>query len=327
MHNRAAKSTAMQTDQPKSQTPPQQRVSTTITAINPATHYENFPVGSWLVPSSKRPIIHAIYRFARFADDLADEGDCPARQRIMALEALKLGLEENSSAFHEASSRAFEPEQANIARAIIRDIEDQVYSQGRNDYKKYLTALLDAFIQDSENSAQQGKSANPMFQDEAGLMSYCERSANPVGRMMLLLFDCHKIELLNHSDAICTGLQWINFMQDVSIDREKGRIYCPANTYTHTYVYPFKTTSQGIDQPSAEVILAQTLKARAMLVSGKPLLRAVPLRLSLELRAILAGGLTLADKIISAKGATQNFRPKLTKADALVLCKRFFWLR
>jgi hydroxysqualene synthase len=296
-------------------------------AINPALHYENFPVGSWLVPKRKRPVIHAIYRFARFADDIADEGNQTAQQRIAALESLKLGLEGNSSAsaFFKACTEAFEPKQADLAHAIIADIEKQVYPnsvhQQQNEYKKYLTALIDAFIQDSKNSASDGKPANPMFQDQAGLLHYCERSANPVGRMMLLLFDCHNIELLNHSDAICTGLQWINFMQDVSVDQQKGRIYCPADAYN------FQRGAGGGGLPSAEVILSQTHKARAMLVSGKPLLQAVPLRLSLELRAILAGGMALADKIIAVNGATQNFRPTLTKSDALGLCKRFFWLR
>jgi hydroxysqualene synthase len=105
-------------------------------------------------------------------------------------------------------------------------------------------------------------------------------------------------------------LQWVNFMQDVSVDAAKGRIYAPT-----------------ISIPDAATVLNQTRLARQMLISGKPLLKRVPLRLSLELRAILAGGISLADKIIAINGATQTFRPTLSKKDSIRMLWRFIYLR
>jgi hydroxysqualene synthase len=269
--------------------------------IEPAEHYENFPVGSWLVPAAKRPIVHAIYRFARFSDDIADEGTQSAAQRVAILEKLKTAL-----MFHSDER----PEQSDQARSILVELHKHGLSQHGSAFQPYLIALLDAFIQDSKNSAPQGTPPNRMFRDHQALLNYCANSANPVGRMMLLLFDCHEPKLFAYSDAICTGLQWVNFMQDVSADALKGRIYAPCEHI-----------------PNAALVLEQTVQARQLLLSGKPLLKKVPLRLSLELRAILAGGLSLADKIIALHGATQFTRPTLSKTDATKLVWRFIRLR
>jgi hydroxysqualene synthase len=273
------------------------QTATRTMSIEPSEHYENFPVGSWLVPSAKRPIVHEIYRFARFADDIADEGTANAEQRVTALETLKAAIENPNARKLDLSGKA---------QNIIKGLQGRGLCEDHNQYKPYLLALLEAFIQDSKNSAEAGQAPNRMFENHQSLLYYCERSANPVGRMMLLLFDSHKPELLACSDAICTGLQWINFMQDVSIDKLKGRIYAPSDSI-----------------PDAATVLDQTKLARQMLMSGKPLLKAVPLRLNLELRAILAGGISLADKIIAIHGATQNFRPTLSKTDAMHMLWRF----
>jgi squalene synthase HpnC len=277
----------------------QKPITTRYMSIEPSQHYENFPVGSLLVPMAKRPIVHAIYRFARFADDIADEGVLSAEQRIRELEKLR-------AAIHTPSLPALSAQ----AKSIIQELQRHGLCDNTNDYKPYLLSLLQAFIQDSKNSALPGEPPNRMFKDQDSLLHYCEHSANPVGRMMLLIFDSHKPELLTYSDAICTGLQWVNFMQDVSIDAQKGRIYAP---------------SEGI--PNSAMVLEQTQQARRLLLSGKPLLTAVPARLSLELRAILAGGISLADKIIAMNGTTQAIRPTLSKRDSVQMLWRFMRLR
>jgi hydroxysqualene synthase len=282
-------------------------------SLEPAEHYENFPVGSWLVPANKRPLVHAIYRFARFADDLADEGFQTCEQRVTALEVLKIAVESNLADepnWKVNAKATLDQSQFVNAQSIVRDLQKRGLTQPLSPFRPYLLALIDAFIQDSLRSAPPDSPANRMFESHQDLLSYCERSANPVGRMMLLLFDCHHSHLLEYSDAICTGLQWVNFMQDVSLDVKKGRIYAPTKTL-----------------PDAATVLEQTLQARQLLVFGKPLINAVPLRLSLELRAILSGGLTLADKIIALEGATQTSRPTLSKIDIGRLILRFIRLR
>jgi hydroxysqualene synthase len=262
-------------------------------------HYENFPVGSWLVPAAKRPHVHSIYRFARFADDLADEGIMPKAERVAQLEALKDALNKlNYSAITDLPP-------------VVAQLKDQLKTSA-TDYIPSLHALLDAFIQDSKNTPKEGEPPLCMFESEAALMDYCSRSANPVGRMMLQLFNSHEAASLAFADSICTGLQWVNFMQDVSVDLIKGRIYIPQDCL-----------AAGSMQPTAAIIEDQTRKARALLVAGLPLLSRVPFRLALELRAIIAGGLTLADKIIAVGGDTRSIRPRLKFTDAWLLVKHF----
>jgi hydroxysqualene synthase len=262
-------------------------------------HYENFPVGSWLVPAAKRPHVHSIYRFARFADDLADEGNMPKAERVAQLEALKSAL----SQLRDSSITELPP--------VVAQLKDQLKTSA-SDYIPSLQALLEAFIQDSKNTPSDGQAPRCMFDSEAALMDYCSRSANPVGRMMLQLFESHDAANLPLADCICSGLQWVNFMQDVSIDLIKGRIYIPQDCFP-----------SGLIQPTADIIEVQTRKARALLVAGLPLLARVPFRLSLELRAIIAGGLALADKILAVGGDTRTIRPRLTFKDSWSLVKHF----
>jgi squalene synthase HpnC len=262
-------------------------------------HYENFPVGSWLVPSPKRPYVHSIYRFARFADDIADEGVFPKSHRVLQLTVLKEALEKIS----DSPSINLPP--------VVAQLKDQLKNSVHL-YVPYLDNLLDAFIQDSNNSPDDPTTPAYMFASEKDLLDYCVRSANPVGRMMLHLFDCHEPINLPLADSICSGLQWVNFMQDVSIDAQKGRIYIPKDAFFGS-----------ITIPTATIIKAQTLKARSLLISGIPLTKQVPFRLALELRAIIAGGLTLADKILAVGGDTINTRPRLSPIDAWRLASRF----
>jgi squalene synthase HpnC len=262
-------------------------------------HYENFPVGSWLVPSLKRPYVHSIYRFARFADDIADEGVFPKSYRVLQLTALREAL----GKINDSPSIDLPP--------VVAHLKDQLQNNVHL-YLPYLDNLLDAFIQDSNNSSDDPKIPAYMFENESDLLSYCVRSANPVGRMMLHVFDCHEPNNLPLADSICSGLQWVNFMQDVSLDAQKGRIYIPKDAFPGTCA-----------MPTAEMIKAQTLKARSLLIAGIPLMKRVPLRLALELRAIIAGGLTLADKILAVGGDTVNARPSLSLIDAWRLASRF----
>jgi hydroxysqualene synthase len=262
-------------------------------------HYENFPVGSWLVPAAKRPHVHSIYRFARFADDLADEGIMPKAHRVAQLEVLRQAL----TKLDESLITDLPP--------VVAQLKDQLKTSA-SDYIPSLQALLDAFIQDSKNTPNEGEPPLCMFESEAALMDYCSRSANPVGRMMLQLFESDKPANFPLADCICSGLQWVNFMQDVSVDLLKGRIYIPKDCFP-----------AGSMQPTAAIIEDQTRKARALLVAGLPLLSRVPFRLALELRAIIAGGLALADKILAAGGDTRLIRPRLTFTDAWLLAKHF----
>ena len=166
-------------------------------------HYENFPVASLIVPSALRPAVSAIYRFARNADDFADEGDFAPDARLAALNGYELALDAI-----EAGTPPAEPPFPELAAAIAR------HRLSLSPFRD----LLSAFRQDVVTTRY------PTFDL---LLDYCRRSANPIGRLMLRLYASESPANATASDAICTALQLINFWQDVAADWQKGRVYLP----------------------------------------------------------------------------------------------------
>lgn len=176
-------------------------------------HYENFPVASWLCPPRLRAPILAIYRFARTADDLADEGEASAEERLHALRAYRAALDTCDPAG--PWPEVFGP----LAQAI-RDHALPIAP---------LLDLLDAFEQDVRYTAMQRR-----YADRTELLDYCARSANPIGRLLLHLYAVSDPTALQQSDAICSALQLINFWQDRSQDLARGRDYLPLGSDMRT---------------------------------------------------------------------------------------------
>ena len=160
----------------------------------PVDHYENFPVASFLLPAHLRPAVESIYRFARSADDLADEGDMAAGARLVALQQYEEALDQI-----ELDGSAQGPVFESLA-SVIKDFGVPLQP---------LRDLLSAFKQDVVVTR---------YHDADSLLDYCKRSANPVGRLMLHLYGTFDEVSVNHSDAICSALQLINFWQDVAVD-------------------------------------------------------------------------------------------------------------
>ena len=182
------------------------------TPVTPVTHYENFPVASLLCPPHLRPPIAAIYHFARTADDIADEGDAPAAQRLADLGAYHADL------MAIAGGQPPSPRWASVFAPL------QTQLQSHQLPVPLLADLLSAFAQDVEKTRD-----GTGYATEAELLDYCRRSANPVGRLLLHLYGVGGDAALAESDAICTALQLINFWQDLSVDLPRGRYYLPAD--------------------------------------------------------------------------------------------------
>lgn len=262
---------------------------------------ENFPVASWLCPPRLRPPILAIYRFARFADDLADEGQVEAAERQRALQDLRdqLRLLEQGADADAHYATLLRP----LALALR---EHQLPSVLLHD-------LLDAFVQDTHQHA---------YADRAGLLDYCRRSANPVGRLLLHLVGVQDAESLRAADAICTGLQLVNFWQDVGVDRLKGRIYLPLEALNRHGVTP-EALRAGKDSAALRACVAEQLDwASSLLEQGRALPPRVPGRLGWELRLVIEGGLRIAEKIRAMDHATLLQRPRLRAWDAPLLLLR-----
>jgi phytoene synthase len=260
-------------------------------------HYENFPVASWFVPPRQRPAVAALYRFARHADDVADEGDLPAAARLAELEALERALLD--PARRHPAVEGMRPFLAAHPNAV-GDCRD----------------LLLAFRQDV------GFSRHP---DYASLRAYCERSAAPVGRLLLEMFDCREPELVALSDAICCALQLINFTQDTARDWARGRLYVPTDEAAAHGVSDADFERAALDGRADTRLRGlmgdQVRRAARLLEAGAPLARRVPWRLGLELRGVLAGGRRIVELL--ARDGCDPFarRPALGAADALALLR------
>jgi squalene synthase HpnC len=261
-------------------------------------HYENFPVASVLLPARYRSAVVAVYRFARAADDIADEGDAPAAERLAALarfheglDAIEHGRATNAPPFPELAAAVREHR---LPMAPFRD-------------------LLSAFAQDVEVTRY------PTFD---ALLDYCRRSANPVGRLLLALYGVHDDASGRQSDAICTALQLANFCQDVGVDWLKGRVYLPLEDVTRFGVELAQIAQGTCDARWSRLMRFETERTRALFDEGAPLPRRLPCRAGIELRAVIAGGRRILQRIDRIDGDVFRQRPVLTARDWLVVACR-----
>lgn len=262
----------------------------------PVDHYENFPVASVLMPKRLVPAVEAIYAFARSADDLADEGDATPAERLAALAAYDTALDGIDSGEPQT-----DPLFARLARVIG---QHKLPLQPFRD-------LLSAFRQDIVTTRYGGFDA---------LLDYCGRSANPVGLLMLSLYGQASARNVRDSDAICSALQLINFLQDVAIDRKKDRIYIPLDDLAAHGVAPSQLDAQLADQRWRALMAFEVARARALMRSGAPLATRLPGRIGWELRLVVQGGLRILDRIEQVDYDVFTRRPQLKPADwALML--------
>ena len=163
-------------------------------------HYENFPVGSLFIPKNLRKHFYAIYSFARIADDISDENYfIDKNEKLFYLEHFKNSLIDN-----------------NYLNPIIKALNNTI--QEKNLPYEPFIKLIDAFKYDVDFKP---------FKNWDEILKYCDNSANPIGELILRLFNNYDNEIKAYSDAICSGLQLINFWQDLSVDILKGRNYIP----------------------------------------------------------------------------------------------------
>lgn len=273
------------------------------------THYENFPVASWLCPAHLRQPITAIYGFARTADDIADEGNATAPERLQQLNAYRAELHAI------VQGRTPQPQWSNVFLPLQHHI--QVWQLP----VELLDDLLSAFIQDIETTRDGGTYAT-----REQLLDYCRRSANPVGRLLLHLYGISDAHALAQSDAICTALQLINFWQDLSEDIPRGRHYlCDADCAR------FGVTRHALEQqkvtPEIQKLIASNVSwARDSMQKGSKLVHNLPGRIGWELRLVVQGGLCILDKVHAQQGANVHTRLTVGKRDAVRILWRALWM-
>lgn len=258
-------------------------------------HYENFPVGSFLVPRPLRKHFYSIYAFARTADDFADEG---YNESYSGRERLELLGEWRDMLKEALAGRATHPVFIALRETRARfDLPASLFGD-----------LISAFMQDVTVSRYAS------FDD---LRDYCRRSANPVGRLILLLFGYRDERLHSWSDDICTGLQLANHWQDVAIDLEKDRIYIPAEDLARFGLTFDDLKNSHSEQSFKRLMQFEVARAREMFARGKPLCVSVGGRLGVELRAVWLGGARILDLIEANGYDVFARRPVITSADKL----------
>ncbi len=263
-----------------------------------SSHYENFPVASFLLPKHLRAPISLIYAFARQADDFADEGELTSEQRLALLNGFKQELD-LIQAYINPNTAFFL-----TLQAMMRE-------------KKLPLApfydLLDAFSQDVVKSR---------YANFGEVMDYCRRSANPVGRLLLHLYGQVTPRNIGYADAICSALQIINFLQDVAIDYKKDRIYFPQDEMQRFNITEAQIANGDTSGEWTNFMLFQINRARQLLQSGAPLGLVLPGRIGIEMRMIIAGGERILKKLHASRGNMFQQRPVLEKKDWAIIIFR-----
>ena len=274
-------------------------------------HYENFPVASLLLPRHLHAPVAAIYRFARCADDIADEGTASPEERLAQLQDYGAAL--TAIGEHRPPPEHLAPIFAPLALEHQRICLPLAPCH----------ALLSAFMQDVYQTR---------YATYTDLLDYCRRSANPVGQLMLFLFEAATPENLAMSDAICTALQLTNHWQDIAIDAQKGaqgRIYLPQDElaewgYTDNDILSGNAQRQD---PArwARFMRFQTSRVAELFSQGQALpgrLGQQSWRIGQELRLTVAGGRRILQKIDAVAGDVYQHRPTLNWRDWLALLIR-----
>ena len=265
-------------------------------------HAENFPVASVLLPRDIRSKVMTIYGFARFADDLADEGSWTVGQRRSFLKELS-----NMLAGSDAGPWLKAAELADKANELCKDWRMQGLDQQAN-MTSEMQLMLAAFTWD----------ARGFWPETAEQFDcYCRGSAASVGRMLLALHQIEGAACLQASDAICTALQRINMLQDCAIDAKRGRIYVPACElramgYQAEDWFRFCAAGQLPDPVRQWVRLSARAQSEQLRLN-QHLAAALPLRLALELRAIIAAAASIARALSRSPDPVMD-RPRIGKA-------------
>lgn len=264
-------------------------------------HYENFPVVSVMVKKELRRHVAAVYWFARSADDIADEGNYNPEVRLQKLQAFEI---EFLNAMKGNYSNEYWPALHNTV--VERQLSVELFLD-----------LLKAFKQDT---------IKIRYSDIDELLGYCRNSANPVGRLILQLYNYRDEKLYEYSDHICSALQITNFLQDISVDYKKNRIYIPIKDIEYYGLneqdFLRMTASGRINGDFRRLIEFYVKKTGKMFDYGSKLTHSLKGLLKIEIRWTVNGGMAILKKIEKLNYDTVSQRPVLSKGDLMGLMLR-----
>ncbi len=258
-------------------------------------HNENFPVGLF-VPKARRPYVCAIYAFARAADDFADE---PIYEGVRQEK-----LDQWEALLHAAYRGEAEGPIFVALGETVRKLDIP---------KQLLLDLLSAFRQDT---------VKDRYATWDELIDYCRRSANPVGRLVLHVFEQRDPALAPLSDAICTGLQLANHWQDAAIDHARGRVYVPEELQVRYGVTSWDWNGARVSDAWRGMMADLIARTRALFDEGRPLCDRIGRELRFEMRLTWLGGTSILDRVEAVGGDVFKRRPKHGLLDKAALAWR-----
>jgi len=257
------------------------------------SHYENFTVTSLLLPRKLLSHFHAVYAYCRWADDLADEsggGDTAL--------SLLAWWQRDLQACYDGTPK--HPVMIALQQTIrAKAIPPEPFQN-----------LLVAFRQDQ---------TKPVYATFDELLQYCQNSANPVGHLVLHLFDCYDAERAALSDYVCTGLQLANFWQDVARDLTIGRIYIPEEDRRRFGYSPDELHARKMTPEFRELMRFEIERTRDFFHHGKPLLPLIPPRLRVDIDLFIRGGESILNAIERIDHDVWAQRPEVSKREKLRL--------
>lgn len=268
------------------------------------THYENFPVASLFLPKEKRPYIQSIYAFARTADDFADEQRRSVEERLRLLK----DWEQQLLQCYDHESEPHHPIFVAL-RETVKKLDIPV---------EPLKDLLTAFTMDVT------KNRYPSFDE---VLSYCKYSANPIGRLVLMIFGYRDEYLYSLSDHICTALQLANFWQDIAIDLKKNRIYIPQTDLQHFGYREEDLRNHLVDERFRRLMGFEIDRTRQLFYQGAELPSLADNDLRLELRLVWFGGMSILRKMESARYNVFRRRPVLYGGNRAMILLRALFIR
>ncbi|MYC30144.1 MAG: squalene synthase HpnC [Chloroflexi bacterium] len=283
------------------------------------SHYENFTVGSWLVPRDKLRHIYAVYAYCRTVDDLGDEA--------LPEEADAGGQGIDTTSLLKDSLAQRRPDVAGDVREFRLALLDLWQRELEACYSGLPTHPVMVALQETIETFDIPREpflklieANRMEQRASryatygGLLDYCQHSANPVGHLFLYLFGYRDEERQRLSDSTCTALQLANFWQDVARDYQKGRIYLPQEDMEQ-FGYSEAELSQGVFNPNFQRLMAfEVERAMDLFRVGADLVPRLSGVARLDVSLFTRGGVSVLEAIRRRQYDVLSGRPSLSRA-------------
>jgi len=263
---------------------------------------ENFPVAPFFLPRAWRDDLMAVYGFARLVDDIGDGDLAPGGADARLLGVSPEGTDDRLvvlDAFEADLHRVFD---STPRHPLLRALQPTVRRRGLT--PEPFLGLIQANRQDQLVTR---------YETYDDLLAYCELSANPVGRLVLAITGTATPERIRLSDAVCTGLQIVEHLQDVGEDLRQGRVYLPAEDMKQFHVQESDLAAPTAGASVRALVAFEAERALGLLNEGTPLVGSVHGRLKLLLAGFVAGGKAAVTAIAAVSYDVLPGPPKPTK--------------